>query len=270
MRHGRNWKKPPGSQTITPFTDIMLNKLLGIAENASEHGLMMDHMLEVVHWFMLALFVGWSAFFLFTIHRFHRSRHPVADYHGVKSRTGTHLEVGVVIVEAILLLGLAFPLWSQRANAFPVDADAVKVRVIAEQFAFNIHYPGADGAFGKQSPDLVSASNPIGLDPADPSAKDDIVTRNDLHLPINRPAILNISSKDVIHNFGLYTMRTAQDPIPGTEVPLWFTPNKTGEWEVICGQLCGLGHYSMKALLTVVPAEEYDAWLAQMSPAPKP
>ncbi len=246
----------------------MINRLLGIAENAAEHGYMVDHMLEVLHWFMAFLFVGWSAFFVFTLIRFHRRRNPVADYHGVKSTASTHLEVGVVIVEGILLLGLAFPLWANRVNDFPTAKDTLRARVIAEQFAFNIHYPGADGVFGKQKLELVSALNPLGMDPTDPAGQDDIITRNDLRVPVGRPVILDLSSKDVIHNFALYTMRIAQDTIPGSVIPMWFTPIKTGEWEVICGQLCGAGHSGMKALITVMPESEFAEWLKMAAPTP--
>jgi len=245
----------------------MINKMLGIAENASEHGFMSDHMLEIVHWFMAALFVGWSAFFLFVLWRFRKKRNPVADYHGVRSHTSTHLEVGVVIVEAALLLGLAFPLWGRKVNEFPVNEDATRVRVVGEQFKWTMHYPGPDGVFGKQSPALVDAANPVGLDLADPNAKDDIQMPNELHLPVNKPAILEISSKDVIHNFALYTMRSAQDAIPGSRIPMWFKPIKTGEWEVICGQLCGANHYAMKATVVVESQEEYDRWIAGKVPA---
>ena len=239
----------------------MLIKLLGISENASEHGFMIDHMLEVLHWFMLILFVGWSAFFLFTLFRFRRSKSPKADYYGVRSKTSTHLEIGVVVVEALLLLGFAIPLWASRVNAFPTEDDVIRVRAVGEQFAWTIHYPGPDGVFGALDPELVSATNPIGLDRTDPDGKDDVMTRNDIRLPVNRPVVIQLSSKDVIHNFALYTMRIAQDAIPGSEIPMWFKPVKTGEWEVICGQLCGLGHYAMKAILTVTTQEEYDAWI---------
>ncbi len=248
----------------------MINKLLGIAENAAEHGFMVDHMLEIVHWFMAALFVGWSIFFGFTLWRFRRRNHPVADYHGVRSHTSTHLEIGVVVVEAALLLGLAFPLWSRQVNAFPTGDGVVRVRAIGEQFKWSIHYPGPDGVFGRQDPLLVSGTSPIGLDLSDPNAKDDFIMPNEVHLPVNTPAIIEVSSKDVIHNFALYTMRVAQDAIPGSRIPMWFTPVKTGEWEIICGQLCGASHYTMKAALLVETEEEYRTWLKSKVTAAAP
>ena len=241
----------------------MLNQLLGIAENASEHGAQVDHFLEITHWFMLLLFVGWTCFFLYTVFRFNRKRNPQADYHGVKSKLSTHLEVGVVITEAILLLGFAFPLWAKQARKFPRTQDSVVVRAVGQQFAWNFHYPGADGKFGVGDPDLVTAANPLGLDYNDPAAKDDIVAFNEMHLPLGKPAIVYVSSKDVIHNYALPSMRVSQDAIPGTSVPVWFTPIRLGEFEIVCAQLCGLGHYSMKGLLVVDRIEDYDGWLKE-------
>ena len=94
----------------------MLNRLSGILPNASEHGPLVDHMLEFCHWFMLVLFVGWTTYFLFAIWRFHKSRNPKADYHGVRSHASTHLEASVVLIEAVLLLGFALPLWGRRVT----------------------------------------------------------------------------------------------------------------------------------------------------------
>jgi cytochrome c oxidase subunit 2 len=110
---------------------------------------------------------------------------------------------------------------------------------------------------------FVSNSNPLGLDPNDPAGKDDIVTTGELHVPVNRPVIAELSSKDVIHDFFLPSMRIAGDAIPGSLIPIWFTPLKTGTYEVICAQLCGLGHYGMKGTLVVDTPQDYEAWLKE-------
>jgi cytochrome c oxidase subunit 2 len=149
----------------------------------------------------------------------------------------------------------------------------LQIRVVAEQFAWNVHYPGADGIFGRTVPDLVNASNPIGLDPADPRAADDIVSINQLHLEKDRPVTIRLSSKDVIHSFNLPTMRVKQDTIPGMEIPVHFTPvevNGEERWEIACAQLCGLGHYRMRGFLTVHTTEDFRAWLAANAPVPQP
>jgi cytochrome c oxidase subunit 2 len=231
--------------------------------NASEHGFLIDNMLEFCHWFMLTLLVGWSTFFAFTLFRFHKSRNPKANYHGVKSHFSSHIEFSVVLIEAVLLLGFALPLWGRRVNEFP-KGDAITVRVVGQQYAWNFHYAGPDGIFGKANVNLVSMSNQLGLDRNDPNAKDDITMLNEIHLPVDRNVILQISSKDVIHSFSLGAMRIGQDAIPGLQVPIWFKPVKKGTYEIVCGQLCGSGHYSMKASMIVESQEDFNSWLKEM------
>ena len=243
----------------------LINELLGQPPAASEHAPLIDNMLELAHWFMAILFIGWFSFFTYVLFRFHKSRHPKADYHGVKTKLSTHIEVSVVIVEAVLLLGFALPIWSSRVNEFP-KSGATMVRVYGQQFAWNFWYPGADGVYGKRKIELISAANPLGVDKTDPSAMDDIVTTGNGQLPVNKPVIIEVSSKDVIHNFAMPNMRMAHDAIPGSLVPIWFTPIKEGDYEVICGQLCGSGHYAMKAGITVEPQSDFDAWIQAAVP----
>ncbi len=99
----------------------LINELIGLPPNASEHGFQIDHIIEFSHWFMAALFVGWSVFFIYVLIRFRKGRHPVADHEGVKSGISTHLEFAVVLIEAVLLIGFAIPLWAKRVNQFPDD-----------------------------------------------------------------------------------------------------------------------------------------------------
>jgi cytochrome c oxidase subunit 2 len=246
----------------------LINEFLGLPPNASEHGYQIDHIIEFCHWFMGALLVGWSAYFIYVLIRFRRGRHPVADHEGVKSGISTHLEFSVVLIETVLLIGFAIPLWAKRVNAFPETKDAILVHVVGQQFNWNFHLPGPDGQFGRRDVSLVSNSNPVGLDPNDPAGKDDIVVLNELHVPVDRAIIIELSSKDVVHNFCLPHMRIAQDAIPGSVIPLWFRPLKTGTYEIVCGQLCGLGHYSMKGSLVVDSLADYQAWLKEHAESP--
>ncbi|MGI8891410.1 MAG: cytochrome c oxidase subunit II [Chthoniobacterales bacterium] len=241
----------------------LINEFLGQQPNSSEHGYQIDHIIEFCHWFMGALFLGWSAFFIFVLWRFRKSRNPVANHEGVTSGISTHLEFAVVLIEAVLLVGFAIPLWAKRVNAFPEGKDAIEVHAIGQQFNWNFHLPGPDGKFGRRELALVSNSNAIGLDSSDPAAKDDLVVLGELHVPVDRNVIIDLSSKDVIHNFCLPAMRIAQDAIPGQIIPMWFKPVKTGTFEVVCGQLCGLGHYAMKGALVVDTPDEYQAWLKE-------
>jgi len=206
----------------------MIEKLLGLPINASAHGGEIDVLMLAVHLLMVILFVGWMGFFLYTVFRFRRSRNPVADYRGVKSHASSYLEVAVVIAELALLAGLSIPLWAKKVNAFPSPEDSVRVRVVAQQYAWNVHYPGPDGIYGRTDIKLVNEqTNPIGLDRDDPHGKDDITTINQLHLPVGKPAIIELSTKDVIHSFFLPHFRVKQDTIPGMTIPVDFTPTQT-------------------------------------------
>jgi cytochrome c oxidase subunit 2 len=227
---------------------------------ASTHAAEVDHMTILVHWLMLVLFVGWGCFFVFVLFRFRKGANPTASYVGAKGKISKGLEVAVALIEVVLLVFYAIPAWAKRVKAFPAESEATVVRVVAEQFAWNVQYPGPDGKFGRTDIKLVSADNPLGLDRTDPNAKDDITTINQLNLPTDRPVLVHLSSKDVIHSFGLYEMRVKQDAIPGMSIPVWFIPNRIGEYEIACSQLCGLGHFRMRGFITIQSAADYKKW----------
>jgi cytochrome c oxidase subunit II len=235
-------------------------KLLGMPVQASAHAAELDQMSVLVHWLMLIMFVGWGVFFLFVLFRFRKSANPTASYTGAKGKISKGTEVAVAIVEVILLVFYAIPAWAKRVKAFPSESEAVVVRVIGEQFAWNIQYPGPDGRFGRTDINLVSPDNPIGIDRRDPAAKDDITTINQLNLPVDRPVLVHLSSKDVIHSFGLFEMRVKQDAIPGMTIPVWFIPNRIGDYEITCSQLCGLGHFRMRGFITIQSDADYKKW----------
>jgi cytochrome c oxidase subunit 2 len=252
----------------------MLN-LLGMPPAASAHAGDIDQMISLVHWLMLVLFVGWGGFFVFVLVRFRRGANPKASYVGAKGKFAKSTEIAVALIEVILLVFYAIPAWAKRVTNFPGGSDAVIVRVVGEQFAWNVQYPGVDGKFGRTDPKLVSADNPLGLDRKDPDAKDDITTINQLNVPVGHPILVHLSSKDVIHSFGLYEMRIKQDAVPGLEMPVWFVPTVTTDdmraklkdqmfnYEITCSQLCGLGHYRMRGFITVQSEADYQKWMAE-------
>ena len=254
----------------------MLN-FLGLPAAASTHAADIDNMQVLVHWLMLVLFVGWGAFFVFVLFRFRRGANPKADYAGAKGKIAKSTEIAVAIVEIVLLIGYAIPAWAIRVKTFPSEGEAVFVRVTGEQFAWNVQYPGADGKFGRTDITKVSADNPLGLDRTDPNGKDDITTINQLNVPVDRPILVYLSTKDVIHSFGLYEMRVKQDAIPGMQIPVWFVPNVTTEemrrrlgkpdfdYEITCSQLCGLGHFRMRGFVTVQSDADFRKWLAEQA-----
>jgi len=247
-------------------------ELLGLPVAASTHAAELDHMTVLVHWLMLVMFVGWGLYYLFVLFKFRSSANPKASYAGAKGKISKGTEVAVAVIEVLLLVFYAIPAWAKRVKAFPAESEAVVVKVVGEQFAWNIQYPGPDGKFGRTDINLVSADNPLGLDRRDPAAKDDITTINQLNLPVDRPVLVHLSSKDVIHSFGLFEMRVKQDAIPGMTIPVWFIPNRVGDYEITCSQLCGLGHFRMRGFITIQSAADYQKWFAdqQKELAPTP
>lgn len=230
---------------------------------ASAHAPEIDLVLTLVHWLMLVLFVGWGAYFVWVLVRFRERRQPAPDTGQLRGRPALWTEIAIVIAEGVLLVAIALPIWFRQTSAAPADdPSAVVVRIVAEQFAWNVHYPGADGRFGETKASLVTPTNPVGLDRSSISGADDIVTLDDLHVPINRPVVIQLSAKDVIHSFGVPAMRVKADAIPGLLSPVWFTPTVAGRFDIACSQLCGLGHFRMKGVLTVESEAEYQAFLA--------
>jgi cytochrome c oxidase subunit II len=184
----------------------------------------------------------------------------------------THLPGGakLMVATAFILVGtevLALGVLGQKAWAdvyfTPPKPDALQVQAQAGQFAFYFRYPGADGKFAPIHPDKIDEGNQnyFGLDPAnDVEARDDIVTA-EMTIPVNREIHLLMHSKDVGHSFYVRELRIQQDFVPGLDLSLHFTATKTGKYEIVCTQLCGLGHYNMKAYLNVLPQDEFEKWL---------
>jgi cytochrome c oxidase subunit 2 len=251
-----------------------MTEWLGLPALAATHGGQIDSLLGWIHVFMLILFVGWGSLFVYILFRFRKSRHPVANYTGVTSPASKYSEIAVALIEAVLLVGFAIPIWAARVDRVPPEHEALVVQVTAEQFAWNVHYAGPDGKFGRTDIKLLEAQeNPLGLDRSDPAAKDDVTMLNQLHLPANKQIIVKLRSKDVIHSFGVPEFRVKQDAIPGYTIPIYFVPNVTTEemrtrtgkpdfqYEIACAQLCGLGHYRMRGFVTVQSAEDFQKWM---------
>jgi cytochrome c oxidase subunit 2 len=246
---------------------------------ASAHAPEIDFVLGIEHWGMVILFLFFFSYFVFALVRFRRGAHPKASYAGMQSRWSVWVVLAIALAEGVLLVAYEMPAWRERVNGMPSPDQATVVRVVAEQFAWNIHYPGPDGRFGRTNVTLVSSDNPLGLDRSDEAARDDVTAINQLTLPVNHPVLIHLTSKDVIHSFTLYEMRVKQDAMPGADTPVWFIPTVTTadmrqrlgkpdfDYEIACSQLCGLGHYRMRGLLSVVTDSEYQAYLSAESRA---
>lgn len=249
--------------------DWFAHKILGLPELASANGKAVDDLMVYLHWLMLALFVGWSLYFLYALWRFSARRNPVADHEGNQSKLPKYSEIAVVVAEAVLLIVVAIPIWSRAVDNFPDAKDATVIQVVAQQFAWNARYPGEDGVFGPQDMKLVAEGNVFGVDTNNAASKDDIQVFNEFHVPVDKPVLIYLSSKDVIHSLKLVAMRVTQDAIPGLRIPFTFTPNKVGRYQIECAQLCGNAHAAMSGGFIVVDtAEDYKKWLASKSNKP--
>jgi cytochrome c oxidase subunit II len=251
-----------------------MTEWLGLPPLATTHGGQIDSLIGWMHVFMLILFIGWGAFFIYVLFRFRQSRNPVASYPGVRSHASSYLEGGVLVIEMVFLFAFSIPIWAARVDHVPAESEALVVHVTGEQFAWNVRYAGPDGLFGRTDIKLIDVqNNPLGVDRSDPAAKDDVTTLNQLYLPANKPIIVKLRSKDVIHSFGVPEFRVKQDAIPGLTIPVWFIPNVTTaemrtrsgnpefQYEIACAQLCGLGHYRMRGFVTVLSTGEFQKWM---------
>jgi cytochrome c oxidase subunit 2 len=169
----------------------------------------------------------------------------------------------VVAEGGVLWVGL--PAFAEMYGEPP--ADALAVEVVGKQFEWLVRYPGPDGVFGRTDAALVhDARNPVGLDKKDPAAKDDVVKRGELHLPVGRSALVRLRALDVIHSFTVPHFRVKQDLIPGFLGRTQFVPTKEGRFELACAELCGLGHYRMRGFIEVQSERDFQAWLAEEEP----
>jgi cytochrome c oxidase subunit 2 len=183
----------------------------------------------------------------------------------VYSHGNNRMEILWTGVTAVIFITLALlgqrVWWSLHLTEAP--ANAAQVRVLAQQFQWNFHYPGPDRVFGRTDPKKISdeSINYIGLDADDPAAKDDTVTQT-LVTRANAPVQLTLTSRDVTHSFWVPQLRFKQDAVPGLDVKVHFTPQKVGQYEIACAELCGQQHYKMRAYMLVLPANEYDELVA--------
>ena len=250
------------------MTQWFAQRVLHLPELASRSGAEVDNLMVYVHWLMFALFIGWIIYFFYALYRFQARRNPKADYVGVRNHASNYLELAVAGIEALLLIGIAVPVWARRVDQMPPPDQSTVIQIVAQQYAWNARYPGPDGVFGRQDMEFVSDTNVFGVDPSDPHGKDDIQTLNDIHCVVNKPVIIYLSSKDVIHSLKIFPMRVCQDAIPGLRIPVWFTPTKVGRYQINCAQLCGPGHSEMSGGFLIVESQaDFDKWMASQSGA---
>ena len=237
----------------------------GVPELASDRGYL-DTLYHVILGITGVAYVLFQLALGYVIYRYRGDRPGATSSHWHESH---RLELSWTLGTAVILIPIVFTglAYWDRVKA-PAPEDAVTVMAVGAQFQWDFQYPGADGEFGRFDPALYAIDNQVGLDEGDPAAADDWVLTNQLVLPLGRPARIVLRSKDVQHAFFLPNFRVKQDLLPGMTTEVWFTPTRAGSYEVACAELCGLGHYRMRAFLEVMEENDYQAWLAANTPAP--
>jgi cytochrome c oxidase subunit 2 len=234
---------------------------------ASRHGAGIDAMLQfllVAVGAMLVTSYLTLAWFIWT-----GARRTSITQRLASPRAEALVSCGLGMVMALVaeggVLAIGMPVWSEYFAASAPD-DALTIEVTAQQFMWNVRYPGPDGQFGRVISRLVDdVANPIGLDASDPAAADDILALNELTVPVGRPVRLRLFSKDVIHSFFLPHLRVKQDAVPGMSPEVVFVPTEIGSYEIACAELCGLAHYRMRGAFNVVRADDFPRWLEQQA-----
>jgi cytochrome c oxidase subunit 2 len=241
----------------------------GLPIAASTYAGKIDFGIWLIHIAMIGIFVLWGIFFTYLLIKYRKRPGVPAEREAENHSELTSLLPDFIVMafEIALIVFYALPVWSRIKMVMPDEKDAVVIHVVAEQFGWDVHYPGPDGKFGRRSAALVHFNNPIGLDRTDPDAADDVIVGNEIHMPVNKKILIKLTSKDVIHDFFIPEFRIKQDVLPGAEIPLWVEPNRVGHYELACAQLCGFGHSLMRGEVYVDSQEDYDKWLASRAAA---
>lgn len=217
-----------------------------------------DDTITITFWITGVVFFAVVAFMAYCVYRFHHKEGRKAAYEPENKKLEWWLTIGTAIgVGAMLAPGLV--VWHQFVT---VPADATEIEVMGQQWRWSYRLPGKDGRMGTSDASNVSAENPLGLNPKDSAGQDDIVIENgDLHLPIGKPVKVLLRSIDVLHNFYVPEFRAKMDMVPGSVTYFWFTPTRTGSFDVLCAELCGLAHSQMRGKVIVQEEKDYRAWL---------
>jgi cytochrome c oxidase subunit 2 len=219
----------------------------------------MDQTVNLTFWVTGAVFVAINLFMAYSIIRYRHREGQKAHYEPENKK----LEWVLTIVTAVGVVAMLAPglfVWAQFIN---VPKDAAIVEVVAQQWHWSFRLPGADGELGTTNARLISDANPFGMSPDDPNGQDDVLVSDpELHLPLNRPVKLLLRSKDVLHNFTVAQFRVKMDMVPGMISYMWLTPTRTGEYEILCEELCGIAHFAMRGRVVVDDENGFRTWLA--------
>lgn len=250
------------------MSDVLhiLDMLAWFPENISTYGAELDWMFGVIYWLSVAIFVLTFGIMLWFLVKYrYRPDRRGYNYHG-----NNIVELTWTILPTILFVGIGLwsdGMWETTKYAKKVPVADVELLVLGKQYGWYFLYPGADGKYGRNAyndrsaREMMSATNPFGRDSLDAAGKDDFMTENQFKFPVNSNIVVRGSTLDVLHSFFLPHARIKQDVIPGTWMNIWFNCFKTGKYELACAELCGGGHYAMRAEYEVLSRSAYDKWL---------
>ncbi|MBT8061764.1 MAG: c-type cytochrome [Xanthomonadales bacterium] len=228
-------------------------------EIASNWG-MIDTTVNITFWVTGAVFIAVNLFLAWVILKFNHHKGQAAHYEPENKK----LEIWLTAITTLGVAAMLAPGLFVWAKFVEVPEGADEVEVVGQQWHWSYRYPGADGVLGKTDMALISVDNPFGVDPEDPNGADDrLVYDPELHLPMDRPVKLLLRSKDVLHDFAVAEFRVKMDLVPGMVTYMWLTPTREGTFDVLCEELCGIGHFAMRGRVVVESQESFETWLDQ-------
>ena len=217
-----------------------------------------DDTIGITFWVTGFVFVAVNLFLAYVVLRYRHRKDRRADYEPENKKLEWWL-IGLTTLGIVSMLAPGLVVWAKFVD---VPDDASQVEVISQQWHWSYRFPGRDGVLGTVDSRFVGDANPFGLNPADPHGRDDVlVSSQELHLPLGKPVKLLLRSKDVLHNFAVAELRVKMDMVPGMVPYLWFTPTRAGKYDVLCQELCGIGHFAMRGRLVLEDDAAYRAWL---------
>jgi cytochrome c oxidase subunit 2 len=221
-----------------------------------------DTTISITFWVTGVVFLAVTGFMVLALIRYRHRKDARAAYEPENKK----LEWRLLIVTTAGVAAMLAPGLFVWANFVQVPEDAAIVEVVGQQWTWRYRLPGKDGKLGKVEARYVSDANPFGMNPNDVSGRDDVLVSNpELHLPMGQPVKLLLRSKDVLHNFTVAQVRVKMDLVPGLVSYVWFTPTKTGTFDLLCAELCGIAHYAMRGRIVVDEPAAFQTWLGRQT-----
>lgn len=219
-----------------------------------------DTALIVTLWICAAAFIVLNLFLAYSLYRYRARPGHTAHYEPENAR----LEKRLTLWTGIGIAGMLAPgliAWNQYVT---VPDDAAVIEATGQQWQWGFRFPGQDGVLGTAAVAHINADNPFGLNPLDPYGKDDVlVETSELHMPLGKPVKMVLRSKDVLHDFYVPQFRAKMDLVPGIVTYFWVTPTRTGTFEILCAELCGVGHHAMRGTVVVESEADFNRWMGE-------